>query len=186
MVDVEDARRRGYPGPLERLLALDALPPGSILAHGVHLTRDQVLMASDAGCWFVQNPRSNAGNRVGYPAALAGSPWVALGTDGYPSDMGDELLALVDEAEKNGERGKQVSGRFGQGRLLVAELFGVRSGKRGPAESPDAVMAWGGRLREVTIGGRTVIRDGNLVGADIDRIRHEAETAARALWARLR
>jgi cytosine/adenosine deaminase-related metal-dependent hydrolase len=25
--DVEDARRRGYAGPLERLLALGALPP---------------------------------------------------------------------------------------------------------------------------------------------------------------
>ena len=32
-----DAQRRGYAGPLERLIALDALPPGSILAHGVHL-----------------------------------------------------------------------------------------------------------------------------------------------------
>ena len=36
--DVDDARRRGYPGPLERLLSLDALPPGSILAHGVRLS----------------------------------------------------------------------------------------------------------------------------------------------------
>ncbi len=65
--DVEDARRRGYPGPLERLLDLDALPPGSILAHGVHLSADQVRRAMDAGCWIVQNPRSNRHNRVGLP-----------------------------------------------------------------------------------------------------------------------
>ena len=36
--DVDDARRRGTAGPLERLLSLDALPPGSILAHGVRLS----------------------------------------------------------------------------------------------------------------------------------------------------
>ena len=184
--DVKDARRRGYPGPLERLLELGALAPGSILAHGVHLTRDQVRMASDAGCWFVQNPRSNRGNRVGYPGALAASPWVALGTDGYPSDMGDELLALVDEAKKNGEQGRQVSGRFDQGRLLVAELFGVQSRERGQEDLPDTVVTWGGRLREVTIGGRLVIRDDTLASADIDRIRREAEAAARTLWLRMR
>ena len=38
VADVDDARRRGYAGPLERLMALDALPAGSILAHGVHLS----------------------------------------------------------------------------------------------------------------------------------------------------
>ena len=36
--DVADAVARGYPGPLERLERLGALPRGSILAHGVHLT----------------------------------------------------------------------------------------------------------------------------------------------------
>jgi len=83
--DVDDARRRGYPGPLERLLSFDALPPGSILAHGVRLNRDEVRRAADAGCWFVQNPRSNEGNRVGYAGALSaakrasadGSRWAA-------------------------------------------------------------------------------------------------------------
>jgi hypothetical protein len=185
MADVEDARQRGYPGPIERLLALGGLPPGSILAHGVHLTREQVLMAVDAGCWFVQNPRSNRGNHVGYPRSLIVSPRVAVGTDGYPSDMGDELLALVDEAVENGERGKQVSKRFEVGRAIVAERFGVDRDKDGTAAPLDAVETWGGRLRKVVIGRRTVIRDDELVGADIDEIRQEAEAAARALWARL-
>jgi hypothetical protein len=100
--------------------------------------------------------------------------------------LGDELLALVDEAKKNGERGRQVSGRFDQGQLLVAELFGVQSRARGPIGSPDTVVTWGGRLREVTIGGRIVIRNDTLVSADTDRIRHEAEAAARTLWLRMR
>ena len=82
--DVEDARRRGYAGPLERLMALDALPPGSILAHGVHLSADQVRRAAAAGSWFVHNPRSNEGNRVGYAAALSATPsaWRSASTAG--------------------------------------------------------------------------------------------------------
>ncbi|MBI2318562.1 MAG: amidohydrolase family protein, partial [Betaproteobacteria bacterium] len=40
--DVRDSRSRGAAGPLERLSNLGALVPGSILAHGVHLTRGQV------------------------------------------------------------------------------------------------------------------------------------------------
>ncbi|MCG8510204.1 MAG: amidohydrolase family protein, partial [Rhodospirillales bacterium] len=59
--DVEDAQSRGYEGPLERLIALEALIPGSILAHGVHLSPEQVKRAEDLGCWLVQNPRSNEG-----------------------------------------------------------------------------------------------------------------------------
>ncbi len=55
--DVRDARERGYAGPLQRLMALGALPPGSILVHGVHLSAEEVVRASDAGCWFVQNPQ---------------------------------------------------------------------------------------------------------------------------------
>ena len=68
--DVDDARTRGFAGPLERLMALGTLVPGSILAHGVHLSRAQVEMADAQSCWLVQNPRSNEGNRVGYAGNL--------------------------------------------------------------------------------------------------------------------
>ena len=69
--DVDDAVRRGWDGPLERLDRLGALPPGSILAHGVHLSEPQVRRAEELGCWLVQNPRSNRGNRVGYRGGAA-------------------------------------------------------------------------------------------------------------------
>ena len=64
--------RRGYAGPLERLLLRGALPPGSILAHGVHLDADQVRAAGRPGLWLVQNPRSNRGNGVGYRRGARG------------------------------------------------------------------------------------------------------------------
>lgn len=154
--DVEDAKRRGWPGPLERLDALGALVPGSILAHGVHLSAAQVRRAGQRGCWLVQNPRSNRGNRVGYPAALHASAKVALGTDGYPSDMTAELAALREEALGHGEDLAVAQQRVHQGKVLLAERFG------GVAPTPDSTT-----------------------DIDFDAIRAEAAAEALRLWSRM-
>lgn len=122
--DVEDALRRGWSGPLERLDALGALPAGSIMAHGVHLTADQVRHAEHIGCWLVQNPRSNRGNRVGYASSLCASAHVALGTDGYPSELAAEREALMDEAVKHGDDLEAAARRPDAGHALLAERFG--------------------------------------------------------------
>jgi len=165
LVDVEDARQQGYAGPLERLQGLGALPAGSILAHGVHLTREQVRMAADLGCWLVQNPRSNRNNKVGYPAALAESPRVALGTDGFPSDMRAEFAALTECAREHGDDSGLLEARLAAGERLVTERFGAAA----DVESD-----------------RTAVRDGRLVAADIEEIRADAEEQARRLWTQMR
>jgi cytosine/adenosine deaminase-related metal-dependent hydrolase len=146
LADVEDARRRGYAGPLQRLLALGALPPGSILAHGVHLTQDEVAQASDAGCWFVQNPRSNRNNNVGYPSALVASGRVALGTDGFASDMTEEAAALAECSAAAGERPEAVAGRRDAGWTLLQDRLGLsreqveaRAGREPSSDTMDAV-----------------------------------------------
>jgi len=95
--DVADARERGYAGVIDRLEQLDALLPGSILAHGVHLSEDEVARCEAAGCWLVQNPRSNANNGVGFATKLTASGRVALGTDGFPSDMREEERVLLEQ-----------------------------------------------------------------------------------------
>jgi cytosine/adenosine deaminase-related metal-dependent hydrolase len=177
--DVDDARRRGWPGPLERLLALGALPPGSILAHGVHLDAAQVRAARDAGAWIVQNPRSNRGNRVGYPRALGESARVALGTDGYPADMEEERRVLLDEAARHGEPPETAARRAETAHELVAERFGM--------EFPgDAVRRRNGRAEHVRVGGRTVVEDGRLRAADTGAVRDEARREAGRLWERMR
>jgi len=124
-VDVLDARARGYAGVVDRLERLGALLPGSILAHGVHLSEAEVRRCGQAGCWLVQNPRSNRGNRVGYPAALKHSERVALGTDGYPSEMSLEEEALLEEATAAGDDLASARKRLAAGALLLAERFGA-------------------------------------------------------------
>ncbi len=154
--DVADAIERGWDGPLERLERLGALPPGSILAHGVHLSEAQVRRVEQLGCWLVQNPRSNLGNRVGYPTALRASERVALGTDGYPSDLQAECAALREEAPRHGDDPTAAQRRLKCSHALLAERFGGTAPMR--AETPQL---------------------------NIDAIRAEAAAEASRLWSRM-
>lgn len=183
--DVLDARRRGYPGPLERLIQLDGLPAGSILAHGVHLSAEQVRMVEARHCWLVQNPRSNRGNNVGYPRALMASDRVALGTDGYPSRMDEEEEALRQAASAQGEDVSKLERRIQGGWDLVGSLYG-RTFSPLKAEGAADAAAWtGGRPRHLVVGGRVIIEEGRLLTADWDEIVAEAEEQAPRLWARV-
>jgi cytosine/adenosine deaminase-related metal-dependent hydrolase len=185
--DVEDAEKRGHEGPLQRLLALDALPQGSILAHGVWLTDADVRLAEERGLWLVQNPRSNENNRVGYARTLAESDRVALGTDGFASDMREELVHLWRIARANGDSAGDLAldDRLEASRALLAERFGpgeldadlVQLDAPQPGERP--------RVHNVTVAGRVVVEDGALVSGDIEAIRAEASAVAPALWQRM-
>lgn len=158
--DVDDARTRGYKGVIDRFIRLDAMVPGSIFAHGVHLTESEVRACEDASIWLVQNPRSNRGNRVGYPSALQVSNRVALGTDGYPSAMRDEVAALRAESASHRDDEGQVKARPAAGARLLTERFG------GPIAPPDAAA----RAR---------------AAAALDDIRQRAQIEADALWDRM-
>jgi len=190
-VDVTDARARGYEGPVERLLALDAFPPGSIFAHGVHLSPSQVRLASDHGAWLVQNPRSNRHNRVGYPHALAQSPHVAVGTDGFVSDMVAELDALYSEAEAHGDRHARLPLRLPSGSALSARFFpGLADADVDEIEA-SRCREWAAAVQErarrhLDVDRRPVVHDGRLLTADIDEIRREAREQADRLWKRMR
>lgn len=181
--DVEDARARGFAGPLERLIALDALVPGSILAHGVHLSPEQVKAAEAAGCWLVQNPRSNEDNGVGYASSLAHGSRVALGTDGWNADMAEEGRALFRLAEHHGDTG--ATGRLAAGQALVAERFGFAASGLQPGAPGDVVIREDGRVTHVVIDGRVVVRDGRLAQGDISTIEVEARVQAKRLWRRM-
>ncbi|MBI5497104.1 MAG: amidohydrolase family protein [Deltaproteobacteria bacterium] len=177
--DVVDATRRGYAGPLERLAQLGALPRGSILAHGVHLSEPQVRDAESRGCWLVQNPRSNAGNRVGYARALVASRHVALGTDGWAADMAAERAGLRVESQSAAQPldGELWRARTGGGHALAAELW--RDWDDQVAREPD------GRARHVSVAGDVVVQDGVLVRAELGKIVEDAKHAAARLWSRM-
>ena len=81
----------------------------------------------DAGCWLVQNPRSNRNNRVGYLRGLRATSRVALGTDGFASDMPEEARALTAHC-RGGRRLARPLGRTPGRRLgrSPASVLGYR------------------------------------------------------------
>jgi cytosine/adenosine deaminase-related metal-dependent hydrolase len=100
-----------------RLVANQAIVPGSILAHAVHLRHDEVQLANQLGCWFVHNPRSNRANGVGYAYTLRAASRVALGTDGFPSDIAAEAAALHSPEDT-------ITRRVAAGEKLATKIFG--------------------------------------------------------------
>jgi cytosine/adenosine deaminase-related metal-dependent hydrolase len=197
LADVEDAKKRGHAGPLERLMMLGALPTGSVLAHGVHLGEAQVAICDTAGFWLVHNPRSNAGNKVGFAKALGKSQRVALGTDGFPADMRAERAALASEAKAAGAAVDEVAinARVRGGFELLAELFGASFGQNVAEGHAADLVVWktaadagtpGVRPRHVVVGGQVVVNEGRLVLGDADEIRAYAEDEAPRLWERMK
>lgn len=184
--DVADARSRGHESPLARMLEYDALPEGSILAHGVHLSERDVAICEARGLWLVHNPRSNANNRVGYARSLHASGRVALGTDGFPSDMSAEQEALMDEARRHGDVLSVVEGRLEAGRMLVAQLFGLESVRSDRVWVDKTAHFPAARVVRVEIEGRAVVDDGRLTLAEMPQIEAEAQRAARRLWNRMK
>ena len=178
--DVEDARRRGFENPLDRLMRLDVLPPHSILAHGVHADPSTVNRAvEERDAWWVQNPRSNLGNRVGYASSLSATDQVALGTDGYPSEMPEEAKALEIQARANGDAEGLGRARMEAGHRMVASFF------RAEDLAGDSVEFEGTNVSHSTIAGRAVVQEGRLVSADLEEIRAHATEQAALLWKRM-
>ena len=187
LADVADANERGYPGPLERLLALGALVPRSTLAHGVHLSEAQVAVAQEAECWLVQNPRSNAGNGVGYPFGLAGAARVAVGTDGYPSNQIDETQALFESAREHDLVTDDLWLRLQGGQWIMKERWEYAASGFTPGALPDlSVLRADRSVRHLVVAGELAVEEGSLVHGDIEEIDREAQEAAVLLWERMR
>ncbi len=202
--DLEDARRRGLSGPLERLERAGLLREGSLLVHGVGLSDEEVARARAAGCWLVHNPTSNRNNRVGYARPGRFGDRAALGTDGIGSDM---LGAFQEAFYAAREHRHEVDllGLLTGGHRLASALLGVKLGRLRSGFAADLVrldyrpptplsadtlvghllFGVGARhVRDVWVGGAAVVRDRALVRVDGAAIAREGAAAAGDLWRR--
>ncbi|MCC6619672.1 MAG: amidohydrolase family protein [Deltaproteobacteria bacterium] len=183
--DVADARTRGYAGALARLDALGAVGPRAILAHGIHLGRDEVARAGERDAFFVQNPRSNRGNGVGYPSALALARHVALGSDGFPAVMDAEVAVAREDGARQGEPPALAGARLDAGRALVERHFGKWGEGGAGATHADVVARDAEGALHVVVDGRIVVRDRALVACDTTTLEREAAAAAARLRDRM-
>ena len=90
LCDVADTQAKYRSGVVERLAKHEALNNRTILAHGIHLSDEDIAIARSTGAWFAHNPRSNMNNQVGYAPVTKFGERVVLGTDGIGADMFEE------------------------------------------------------------------------------------------------
>jgi cytosine/adenosine deaminase-related metal-dependent hydrolase len=183
--DVEDAKRRGYEGVIDRLEKNGALQKNALLAHGIHLTPAEVQTALNLGAWFVQNPRSNKGNKVGYPMSLAGVERVAVGTDGYPAAMNDEYMALKQEASVHKDVTTDLARRCRQATVMAENIFGASFNSVAVDAVADVCVLVDTKVHHVVVDGRVVIKNGELVDIDLAQIRSKAMMLAPGLFERM-
>ncbi|HLA77928.1 MAG TPA: amidohydrolase family protein [Vicinamibacteria bacterium] len=205
--DVEDCRRRTGAGLLARLSRHGLLTPGTLLAHGVHLTRKELAEAQAAGAWLVHNPRSNMNNAVGY-APTDAFRQAALGTDGMDGDLLAEVRVAYLKMREEGRPDAFAAARdlLAGGHRLAASIFGLPFGRLDPGAPADLAvfdyqpptplgsdeltghLLFGldrSHVTSVMVGGRFVVRDRRLVNVDAPAVLARARTAALGLWRRM-
>ncbi|MBI2930467.1 MAG: amidohydrolase family protein [Planctomycetes bacterium] len=116
--------------------------PRTILAHAVHLSADELRAASEAGCWFVHNPRSNMNNHVGYAPVAQFPARTALGTDGIGADMFAEARFAAFKARDAGADvpPERVLRMLQAGHELASEYFGRPFGTLAPGSVADLAI----------------------------------------------
>ena len=206
--DVTDAQKNRGMEIVRRLHTFHLLGGKSILAHGVHLTKEQCAVIGKTGAWLVHNPRSNMNNAVGYAPLSFFGPRAALGTDGFPADMFEEFkFGFYRNAESNHKVAlSRLAAILNAGQSLVSAFFGRQFGTLAKGsvadlivldyQSPTPVVSKNlpahflfgmnsGMVESVMVDGRWVMWKRRLVGLDEEEVMMHARKAAQRLWNRM-
>jgi cytosine/adenosine deaminase-related metal-dependent hydrolase len=196
--------------PVELLDDLEWIAGDVWVAHGIHFDDEEVARLGAVGTGVAHCPSSNGRLGAGMCRVVdletAGSP-VGLGVDGVASN---EVGGLQPEIRQALYTARQRSGRAdalmpadalrlateGGARCLGREDTGrLEPGCRGDvvvwpgddlADVPDPLAGFtlgpDRRARHVLVDGEAVVRDGELVGADVRVLRRDLAERARRLW----
>ncbi len=204
--DERDSRKRFESNVLTRLAGAGVLGPHTILAHGTHLSWEELSAAQQSGSWLIHNPRSNMNNAVGYAPAGKFGARKALGTDGIGADMLAEMQAGFFRGCEAGypiDALRWLSG----GHSLATELFGTPIGQLEagavadlmildyPTPTPISAENLGGHLLfglssanvdSVMVDGIWRLWARQVLALDYRETLARSHEAARILWSRMR
>jgi putative selenium metabolism protein SsnA len=206
--DVEDARSRYGAGIVERLKKHGALNTRTILAHGIHLSDEQIELAKSAGVWFAHNPRSNANNQVGYAPVAKFGARLALGTDGIGADMFEEsrFAYFKGRDSRSGFAADDWLRVLANNQRLASEMFGEAFGAleaggiadllvldyQPPTPLTSGNLAWhlafamnSASIESVMVNGRFIIEN-RRAAFDEEYLAEQARAATEKLWKKLR
>lgn len=205
---VDDAKTTGEP-LIDRYQRLGALLEGSLFAHCVHLSDDEMKRMGDAGVRATHQARSNMNNGVGHAAITRYPPGALLGTDGIGADM----IAELQGAYFRGAEAGVAAGPADYLALLTnnaacaGDKLGVKLGKLeagyeadlivldpvpGPPLSATNLAAafvfrFGSQMvRDVYVGGERRLADRAATRLDEKGLDERAQRTSEALWARMK
>ena len=183
--------------------------PGTILAHGTHLSESDMLRLAEfkVNLHLAHNPSSNMNNGVGYTKVANSTLPVILGTDGIGADMWRE--SRIAEFKSHDAPAPLPFGgslkMLAESARLASRALGITLGKLELGAAADLVLtnyrpatpfdesnlaghflyALGPEfVASVMIDGRWCLRDGRVVSCDEAALRANAVQRARELWAR--
>lgn len=93
IVDQEDSQSKYGKRVVERFWDKQILSDRSILAHGIHLSDNEIMLLAQSQSWLTHQPRSNMNNAVGVAAVeklLESGVNLCLGNDGFSNAMWQE------------------------------------------------------------------------------------------------
>jgi len=206
--DVDDAVAKYGTGVVERLAKHGALNSQTILAHGIHLSDEDIDIARSAGAWFAHNPRSNMNNQVGYAPVEKFGRRVVLGTDGIGGDMFEEARFAFFKARdaRAGFGADDWLRVLANNQRLATEAFGGDLGSLDVGSIADLTvldygsptpltaenLAWhfafgltSGSVESVMVNGRFVIRD-RCFPFDAEELYRQARAVCEKVWLKLR
>jgi putative selenium metabolism protein SsnA len=196
-------------GAVRRLAAAGGLDDRTLIAHGVHLDDQEIVLVRGARATVAHNARSNMNNNVGRARVRALGRRVALGSDGVTADMFEESRAAYFRLREDdvAVTPNWPLARLAQGASLAGRMFGEPAlGSLEPGAPADLVVLdytppvpldaasfaghWlfgiGARaVRHVMVAGRWVVRDRRLALADQDELVASARDEATRLWHRV-
>lgn len=153
--DVFYTRKKFKQSVIERIETYGGLTTKTVLAHGTHLTDQEILRVKQARAWLVHNPRSNMNNAVGYAAPARFDDFVTLGTDGISSNMFDEAKFAFfkwrdstcpvssqtpSEMSDSPSEKLDVVSLLANNHRLASKIFGFQFGSLKPGREADLVV----------------------------------------------
>ncbi len=199
---------------VERLYQHRILGPDTIVAHAIDIDAWEMALLRETGTWVSHQPRSNMNNAVGVadiPTMLRGGMKVVLGNDGFSNNMFTEMHVayLVHKVHRGDPRAMPADQvlrmQFFNNARLATHFFSRPVGELTPGAFADIIfldydpptpltvdnLPWhiifgvdGTRVTSTIVGGRFLMRDGELLTLDEEAIMARAREVARQTWER--
>ncbi len=199
---------------IDRLADRGILGPRTIVGHAIDIDTWEMAVLRDTGTWISHQPRSNMNNAVGVvdvPTMLRGGVKLVLGNDGFSNDMFEEMRVayLLHKSARNDPRvlaaDQLLAVANGANAALAQQFFKRPLGRLQAGAAADIILldydpptplsidnfpwhimfGFDGRKVDTTIaGGRVLMRSGEILHLDVERINARSRELAQETWER--